>query len=734
MTCNLGALADDVTARLTITVRVLNSASESLTNSVAVAASESDPNPTNNDHLALTTVVAGNPPAFDVPATPPSGATFTMIAGESLQFNVQVSDFDIQADVTQITAGTDHTCALLDTGVVRCWGWGGLGQLGYGNISSIGDNETPADAGDVDVGGAVVQIDAGHAHTCAVLDTGAVRCWGSGGFSNLGYGNTSNIGDNETPATAGDVDVGGTVAQIASGTFHTCALLDTGAVRCWGAGGAGRLGYNNAITIGDNETPATAYASLPNGGDVGVGGTVAQIAVSKHHTCALLDTGAVRCWGLGTNGRLGYATTTNIGDDETPADAGDVDVGGTVAQIVAGEEHTCALLDTGAVRCWGVGGSGRLGYGNDNNIGDDETPASAGDVAVGGTVVQIDAGGFHTCALLDTGTVRCWGAGGAGRLGYGNTLNIGGNATPASAYASMPNGGNVDIGGIAVQIATGSHTCPLLDTGAVRCWGSSGSGKLGYSNSHSIGDNETPASAGDVDIADPGDVVTLGVVGLPAGAVFAPGTPANPVSATFTWVPTGADVGSHAVTFTAQDNTTLIATPHVVNIEVQPGLVTERLSGIRAENERHRPAALVPEPHARAVAIQYSEIEVRRLHPHVRRVGPLPNICDMPHHRLPRPLVHGLQSLATPGHHPLSLLWRHRHQSLAHLRRQVLQEILHHRGPFTRRYSSEFPIVLRSPSPPHPASVGANLRVRPRPVPATVLQECGYFQMVVNIE
>ena len=475
VTCNLGALADDVTARLTITVRVLNSASESLTNSVAVAASESDPNPTNNDHLALTTVVAGNPPAFDVPATPPSGATFTMIAGESLQFNVQVSDFDIQADVTQITAGTDHTCALLDTGVVRCWGWGGLSQLGYGNISSIGDNETPADAGDVDVGGAVVQIDAGHAHTCAVLDTGAVRCWGSGGFSNLGYGNTSNIGDNETPATAGDVDVGGTVAQIASGTFHTCALLDTGAVRCCGAGGAGRLGYNNAIAVGDNETPATAYASLPNGGDVGVGGTVAQIAVSKHHTCALLDTGAVRCWGLGTNGRLGYATTTNIGDDETPADAGDVDVGGTVAQIVAGEEHTCALLDTGAVRCWGVGGSGRLGYGNDNNIGDDETPASAGDVAVGGTVVQIDAGGFHTCALLDTGAVRCWGAGGAGRLGYGNTLNIGGNATPASAYASMPNGGNVDIGGIAVQIATGSHTCALLDTGAVRCWGSSGS-------------------------------------------------------------------------------------------------------------------------------------------------------------------------------------------------------------------------------------------------------------------
>ena len=445
---------------------------------------------------------AVDPPDFDVPPTPLKGTTFTMNAGESLQFTVQASDVNVKANVTQISAGNDHTCVLLDTGVVRCWGWGGLGQLGYRNIRSIGDDETPATAGDVPVGGTVAQIDAGKAHTCAVLDTGAVRCWGSGGFSNLGYGNTGNIGDDETPASVGDVDVGGTVTQIAAGTFHTCALLDTG---------------------------------------------------------------AVRCWGFGTKGRLGYATTTPIGDDEPPATAGDVDVGGTVVQIVAGEEHTCALLDTGAVRCWGVGANGRLGYGNTNDIGDDETPAAAGDVDVGGAVVQIDAGVFHTCALLDTGAVRCWGAGGSGRLGYGNSITIGDDETPATA-------GDVDVGGTVVQIDAGSHTCALLDTRAVRCWGVSANGRLGYGNLSSIGDNETPASAGDVDIVDPGDVVTLSVVGLPAAAVFATGTPANPVSATFSWVPTGADVGSHPVTFTAQDSTGLSATPHAVNIEVQQAI------------------------------------------------------------------------------------------------------------------------------------------------------------------
>jgi hypothetical protein len=239
-----------------------------------------------------------------------------------------------------------------------------------------------------------------------------------------------------------------------------------------------------------------------------------------------------------------------------------VDVGDTVTQIVAGEDHTCALLDTGSVRCWGLGASGRLGYGNTNDIGDNETPASAGDVTVGGTAVQIDAGAFHTCVLLDTGAVRCWGLGGTGRLGYGNSTNIGDDETPASA-------GDVTVGGAVAQIVTGSQTCALLVAGSVRCWGSSSNGMLGYGNNAIIGDNETPASAGDVDIVDPGDLITLSASGIPAGATFPIPSSANPVSATFAWTPTVGDVGSHAVTFNAQDSTSLFATPHAITIEVQ---------------------------------------------------------------------------------------------------------------------------------------------------------------------
>jgi cysteine-rich repeat protein len=403
-------------------------------------------------------------------------------------------DVNLGGTATQLAAGESHTCALLSTGAMRCWGSGASGQLGYGNTNTIGDNEAPASAGDVKLGDAVIQLAAGAYHTCVLLDTDGVRCWGHGGYGQLGYGNTRSIGKNTVPAAAGGVDVGGNVIQLAAGYRHSCALLDTGAVRCWGDGGDGQLGYGNRTSIGDNETPASA-------GNVDVGGTVIQVTAGHEHTCALLDTGAVRCWGYGYSGRLGYGNITTIGDDETPASAGNVDVGGNVIQLAAGDRHTCALLNTGAVRCWGYGYDGQLGYGNTNTIGDNEPPASAGNVDVGGNVIQLAAGEVHTCALLDTGAVRCWGQGYFGQLGYGNTRDIGDGETPASV-------GDVDVGGNVTQLAAGRiHTCALLDTGTVRCWGNGYDGQLGYGNTNTIGDNEPPASAGNVDVG--GDVIQL---------------------------------------------------------------------------------------------------------------------------------------------------------------------------------------------------------------------------------
>jgi alpha-tubulin suppressor-like RCC1 family protein len=386
---------------------------------------------------------------------------------------------------TGLALGAFHTCVVFDTGSVRCFG--NARYLGYASTNNVGDDETPASAGDVDVGGFVTQVDAGWYHSCAVLSAGNVRCWGEAAQGQLGYGDISTIGDDESPAAAGNVRVGGRVTQVSAGASHSCARLAIGNVRCWGSNEHWQLGYPSPDNIGDNENPASA-------GNVDVGGFVVQVAAGRSHTCALLDTGNVRCWGRGGNGALGYGNTNTIGDDESPASAGDVEVGGRVVRIGVGVHHTCALLDNGKVRCWGDAAVGQLGYGNTNRIGDNETPASAGDVDVGGTVSDLAVGDWCACVLLTDGKVRCWGDGTEGSLGYGNTDNIGDNETPTSA-------GDVDVGGAVIHIAKGfMHTCAVLDNRSLRCWGRGRQGELGYGNINDIGDDESPASAGDVEI------------------------------------------------------------------------------------------------------------------------------------------------------------------------------------------------------------------------------------------
>ncbi len=406
-----------------------------------------------------------------------------------------------------LDVGKYHSCALLPGGDMRCWGYGGDGSLGYANTTTIGDNETPAAAGPVDLGDGrtAAAVSAGAVHTCALVDEiDAVLCWGFGGDGRLGYANTNSVGKSEAPGAVGPVDLGPgrTAKAISAGRAHTCAVLDGGDVRCWGFGFDGRLGYATNVpednnSIGDDETPGSIGPVK-----LGQGRTAAAITAGDSHTCAVLDDGNVRCWGFGGNGQLGYGNTDNVGDDETPDTVGPVKLGSgrTAVAIAAGDVHTCAVLDDGNVRCWGFGGNGRLGYGNTNAIGDDETPDTVAPVDLGGrTAKAITAGANHTCAVLDDGSVRCWGFARKGQLGYGNTQDIGDNETPGSAGPV-----NLGAGRTAVAIsASGDHTCARLDNGSVRCWGDGVNGELGYCASHIIGDDETPESVGPVDLGVP---------------------------------------------------------------------------------------------------------------------------------------------------------------------------------------------------------------------------------------
>jgi len=420
----------------------------------------------------------------------------------------------------RITAGSAHSCAIVSADA-RCWGFGGNGRLGHGASTSIGDDETPGMVAAIDVGAGrrAVALSADQGHTCAQLDDGTLRCWGFGGNGRLGYGNTADVGDVGPPGAAGPVDVGAgrTVRAVSAGGSHTCVALDDGSVRCFGYGAAGQLGYGDNRDIGDDETPGSVAPV-----DLGAGRTAVTVTAGESHTCALLDGGSVRCWGFGAWGQLGNVATVNVGDNESPAAFPTVDLGAgrTATAISAGSMHTCALLDDGSVRCWGFGANGQLGYGNLENIGDDEAPGLVGpvDLGPGRTARAISAGRQHTCAVLDDFSVRCWGAASFGQLGYGNQTPIGDDETPGSA-------GPVDLGQgrTAVAVAAGDlHTCALLDDDGVRCWGYGANGRLGLCSETTIGDDETPAAARPVD---------FGAAGAGCAAPVLPVTPGGDASA-----------------------------------------------------------------------------------------------------------------------------------------------------------------------------------------------------------
>ena len=175
-----------------------------------------------------------------------------------------------------------------------------------------------------------------------------------------------------------------------------------------------------------------------------------------------------------------------------PLQTGDVRLPELAVQISAAPEgaHTCAVLLSGRVACWGYNANGQCGIGNEDNIGglsDEPLPVVALDPDdPNARALQVSAAWGHTCALLagEDGRVTCWGDGGTGQLGYGNTT---GRREPR---------GSVSVGEPAIQVVAGfGHTCVLLKGGRVRCWGNNDHGQLGYGHGYSIGDNETPEDA-----------------------------------------------------------------------------------------------------------------------------------------------------------------------------------------------------------------------------------------------
>ena len=330
------------------------------------------------------------------------GSSAHMALGESL-IPVQASALGGGRVPMKIVAGTRHACVLASDGTVWCWGDSAQGQGGVDGVSVL-------DPTQVSLGGAATLIAAGGANTCAVLADNNLKCWGQNNVGQLGVGSTDGTA-HYTPTSVSSIPASFSVAAIEIGTGSVCVSSAANEVWCWGKNNYGQLG-----------TGATAVSVSTPGRTLSLGGLASSVAAGADHACAVVGTGLM-CFGRNNYGQIGQAVTTT--SDATPRA---ITISGSVSAVTAGDAHTCLRLSTGAVQCFGGNNNDQLGR---NGAGTKE-PVPAAVQGLSSGVVDVVAGGSHTCAMTPTGEVKCWGNNSFGQLGDNSQNN---SNTPVSVLS-----------------------------------------------------------------------------------------------------------------------------------------------------------------------------------------------------------------------------------------------------------------------------------------------------------
>ncbi len=402
----------------------------------------------------------------------------------------------------QIVGGANFFGVLLTDARIKCWGAGYHGQLGLGEQQDRGDKpgEMGADlpAVDLGMGASPVALTTTNGSVCALLEDGRVKCWGGNDSAELGLGD--NLTRGAHPGEMGNllpfVQLGGRAVQLSGGSGHVCALLEDGRVKCWGSNLAGQLALASFYFYGDS--PGQMGDALP-AVNLGSVPPIRSLAAGYWHTCALFVDGRLKCWGLGGNGQLGLGDNLDhgkqggMGDDLPFVDLG---TNQKAVALTAGLSHTCALLDDGQVKCWGKSTSLGLGFIADN-LGD--SPGEMGDalyfvqLGAGLKPVTLQTRQSHTCALLTGGQLKCWGENGFGQVGSSSSAVVGISPDDTGdKLPFVPLGSGVTAIGVAVSEAS---TCALLKGDRVKCWGHNDQGQLGLGDEQDRG--LVPAQMGD---------------------------------------------------------------------------------------------------------------------------------------------------------------------------------------------------------------------------------------------
>lgn len=359
-----------------------------------------------------------------------------------LNYNGELGTNDVVPRVspTQITSGPQwlsvsaggfHSCGLATDGTAWCWGQNNVGELGIGN-NSIPEVHVPAQV-DAEQWMAVTT---GNAHTCGILASGHLRCWGSNSNGQLGDDlPTSTVNSSFSPVAVGPDDT--TWSAVGAGVTDTCAIDAAGRLLCWGANTNGELG--NSIPSPSQPSPVVVTGGARTWSAVGLG------AIS---TCAIGTDHNMWCFGVT---RLGASGSVLV-PTRVPGTTG-------WKAVATGAQATCAIDDAGALSCWGANATGQLG---DNTFLQRTSPTKIADP----TWTQVALGPQGACATNADGSVWCWGSMATG-LGDGSTIRL------------MPT--LISTGGW-TSVGMGSTAICGIENSSLYCWGDNNNGELAVGN------------------------------------------------------------------------------------------------------------------------------------------------------------------------------------------------------------------------------------------------------------